>query len=126
MTAVHVQGIIIHVCICMWISLIHVCHTLISEICAHLSCSGWSGSPYNVIHALAFNYDYITLCSCVQVIFSVFTIMCFSTARERIIGWYHSGPKLHHNDIAIHELIGKYCQNPVSQYCVLFSVKVGS
>ncbi len=35
-------------------------------------------------------------------------------ARERIIGWYHTGPKLHRNDTAIHELIGQYCNDPVS------------
>lgn len=34
-------------------------------------------------------------------------------ARERIVGWYHTGPKLHRNDIAVHNLISKYCSNPV-------------
>jgi 26S proteasome regulatory subunit N8 len=34
-------------------------------------------------------------------------------AREHIVGWYHTGPKLHPNDIAIHELIAKFCANPV-------------
>jgi 26S proteasome regulatory subunit N8 len=34
-------------------------------------------------------------------------------AREKIIGWYHTGPKLHHNDIAINELFRKYCPNSV-------------
>ena len=36
------------------------------------------------------------------------------SARERIVGWYHTGPKLNPNDIAVHQLIGKFCQNPVS------------
>ncbi|XP_780015.1 26S proteasome non-ATPase regulatory subunit 7 [Strongylocentrotus purpuratus] len=34
-------------------------------------------------------------------------------AREKIVGWYHTGPKLHQNDIAINELIRKYCPNSV-------------
>uniref|UniRef100_A0A4W6DQR2 26S proteasome non-ATPase regulatory subunit 7 n=1 Tax=Lates calcarifer TaxID=8187 RepID=A0A4W6DQR2_LATCA len=34
-------------------------------------------------------------------------------ARERIVGWYHTGPKLHKNDIAINELIKQYCTNSV-------------
>ena len=29
-------------------------------------------------------------------------------ARERIVGWYHTGPKLHRNDISINELIRRY------------------
>uniref|UniRef100_A0A9J8C9E5 Proteasome 26S subunit, non-ATPase 7 n=1 Tax=Cyprinus carpio carpio TaxID=630221 RepID=A0A9J8C9E5_CYPCA len=32
-------------------------------------------------------------------------------ARERIVGWYHTGPKLHKNDIAINELMKQYCSN---------------
>lgn len=34
-------------------------------------------------------------------------------AREKIVGWYHTGPKLHQNDIAINELVRKYCPNSV-------------
>ncbi|XP_054165063.1 26S proteasome non-ATPase regulatory subunit 7-like [Oppia nitens] len=34
-------------------------------------------------------------------------------AKERIVGWYHTGPKLQQNDIAVNELIRKYCQNSV-------------
>jgi len=34
-------------------------------------------------------------------------------ARERIVGWYHTGPKLHPNDIEINELIKKHCSNSV-------------
>ena len=26
-------------------------------------------------------------------------------AKERVVGWYHTGPKLHHNDILINDLI---------------------
>lgn len=34
-------------------------------------------------------------------------------AKERVVGWYHTGPKLHHNDILINDLIRKYCPNSV-------------
>lgn len=34
-------------------------------------------------------------------------------AREKIVGWYHTGPKLHQNDVAINELIRRYCPNSV-------------
>lgn len=30
-------------------------------------------------------------------------------ARERIVGWYHTGPKLHQNDVRINELLRRYC-----------------
>lgn len=42
---------------------------------------------------------------------------CNATAREKVVGWYHTGPKLHHNDIAINEMIRKYCPNSVSSFC---------
>jgi len=34
-------------------------------------------------------------------------------AKERIVGWYHTGPKLHPNDIAINDLIRKYCSQSI-------------
>jgi len=34
-------------------------------------------------------------------------------AREKIVGWYHTGPKLHQNDVAINELVRKYCADSV-------------
>lgn len=41
-------------------------------------------------------------------------------ARERIVGWYHTGPKLHKNDIAINELMKQYCSNSVcNTICLL-------
>jgi len=38
-------------------------------------------------------------------------------ARERIIGWYHTGPRLREADIDISELIGRYCDNPLLVIC---------
>eukprot|EP00128_Syssomonas_multiformis_P015189 Colp12_sorted_trinity150504_noHs@639 len=34
-------------------------------------------------------------------------------ARERIVGWYHTGPKLRANDLAINEVIRRFIPNPV-------------
>ncbi|CAG8516067.1 11122_t:CDS:2 [Paraglomus brasilianum] len=34
-------------------------------------------------------------------------------AREKMIGWYHSGPKLRASDLEINELFKKYTPNPV-------------
>ncbi|XP_041375285.1 26S proteasome non-ATPase regulatory subunit 7-like [Gigantopelta aegis] len=34
-------------------------------------------------------------------------------ARERVVGWYHTGPKLHSNDVAINELVRRYNPNSV-------------
>ncbi|CAL4104502.1 unnamed protein product, partial [Meganyctiphanes norvegica] len=34
-------------------------------------------------------------------------------AREKIVGWYHTGPKLNQNDIAINDLVRRYCSNSV-------------
>jgi len=34
-------------------------------------------------------------------------------AKERIVGWYHTGPKLHQNDILINDLIRNYCPQSV-------------
>lgn len=38
---------------------------------------------------------------------------CWLLAREKVVGWYHTGPKLHQNDVAINELIRRYCPNSV-------------
>lgn len=35
-------------------------------------------------------------------------------AREKVVGWYHTGPKLHQNDIAVNELVRQYCVNNTS------------
>lgn len=34
-------------------------------------------------------------------------------AKEKVVGWYHTGPKLHQNDIAINDLMRKFCQDSV-------------
>jgi len=34
-------------------------------------------------------------------------------AREKVIGWYHSGPKLRGSDLAINKLLRNYIPNPI-------------
>lgn len=59
--------------------------------------------------------NFVILISSFSITFSCFLLSCFS-ARERIVGWYHTGPKLHKNDIAINELIKQYCTNSVCNF----------
>jgi len=35
------------------------------------------------------------------------------TAREGVVGWYSTGPKLRENDLEIHEVVRRYTSNPV-------------
>ena len=35
------------------------------------------------------------------------------TAREKMIGWYHTGPKLRSSDLEINELIKRFTPRPV-------------
>jgi len=44
------------------------------------------------------------------------------TAKEKVVGWYSSGPKIKPNDIAVHELMRKYTPNPVF---VIIDVRAG-
>ena len=39
----------------------------------------------------------------------MYTMFKKVNAKERIVGWYHTGPKLHQNDIKINDLIRRYC-----------------
>ena len=34
-------------------------------------------------------------------------------AREYVVGFYSTGPKIRANDLQIEELMRKYCENPV-------------
>lgn len=40
-----------------------------------------------------------------------------AAAREKIIGWYSTGPKLRPADLDINELVSKYCTDPVLLIC---------
>ena len=43
----------------------------------------------------------------------MFSMMRKINSREKIIGWYSSGPKIRQNDIHINEILRKYNSNPV-------------
>ncbi|EDV26030.1 uncharacterized protein TRIADDRAFT_23419 [Trichoplax adhaerens] len=34
-------------------------------------------------------------------------------AREKVVGWYHTGPKIHSNDISVNEVLKRFVANPV-------------
>lgn len=46
-----------------------------------------------------FDHDYLA---------NMFSMFKKVNSREKIVGWYHTGPKLHQNDIAINDLVRKY------------------
>lgn len=66
-----------------------------------MGCHKWKDRNCNINLFLS-----VILCTatCVRILFP---------AREKIVGWYHTGPKLHQNDVAINELIRRYCPNSV-------------
>lgn len=51
------------------------------------------------------------LSACVAVLMNA----CFlwTTAREKMIGWYHTGPKLRASDQEINDLLKRYIPRPV-------------
>lgn len=51
-----------------------------------------------------FDHDYLEI---------MFAMLKKVNAREKIVGWYHSGPKLHKNDVAINDLMRRYCPDSV-------------
>lgn len=44
---------------------------------------------------------------------SMYSMFKKVNAREKIVGWYHTGPKLCQNDVTINELMRRYCPNSV-------------
>jgi 26S proteasome regulatory subunit N8 len=46
-------------------------------------------------------------------------------AREKIIGWYHTGPRLREGDMDIHRLMSSYCDNPVLVICEVQPKEMG-
>jgi proteasome lid subunit RPN8/RPN11 len=51
------------------------------------------------------------VCVCVRSVVE-WVMMCF-VARERMIGWYHTGPKLRAADLEINELFKRFITRPV-------------
>lgn len=46
-------------------------------------------------------------------------------ARERVVGWYSTGPRLREADIDINQLIANYCETPVLVICEVEPKEVG-
>lgn len=44
---------------------------------------------------------------------SMYAMFYKVAAKEKVVGWYHTGPKLSKNDIAINEQLKRFCPNPV-------------
>jgi len=44
---------------------------------------------------------------------AMYTMFKKVNAKEKIVGWYHTGPKLHPNDIKINDIIKQYCPDSV-------------
>jgi ribosomal protein S14 len=40
-----------------------------------------------------------------------------AAAREKIVGWYHTGPRIREADLDISALLGNYCENPLLVIC---------
>jgi 26S proteasome regulatory subunit N8 len=38
-------------------------------------------------------------------------------AREKVVGWYHTGPRIREADLDISALLGTYCDNPLLVIC---------
>jgi len=45
-------------------------------------------------------------------------------AREKVIGWYHTGPRLRESDMDIHQLISEYCDGSLNKQAVLIICEV--
>ncbi|WIA38270.1 hypothetical protein OEZ86_001610 [Tetradesmus obliquus] len=46
-------------------------------------------------------------------------------AREHVIGWYSTGPRLREADLSMHALMANYCSNPVLVICEVEPKEVG-
>ena len=40
-----------------------------------------------------------------------------AAAREKIVGWYHTGPRIREADLDVSALLGSYCENPLLVIC---------
>eukprot|EP00668_Euglena_longa_P043642 GGOE01058104.1.p1 GENE.GGOE01058104.1~~GGOE01058104.1.p1 ORF type:complete len:357 (+),score=118.36 GGOE01058104.1:54-1073(+) len=48
---------------------------------------------------------------------SMYSMFRKVNARERVVGWYSTGPKIKPNDLQIHQIFRRYCTHPV--YCII-------
>lgn len=52
-----------------------------------------------------------------QLPLSSLMLLCIIAAREKVMGWYHTGPRLREADLDINQLMANYCDNPVLVIC---------
>ena len=45
------------------------------------------------------------------------TLYCAVAARENVVGWYHTGPRLRQSDLDITDLMASYCETPLLVIC---------
>jgi 26S proteasome regulatory subunit N8 len=43
----------------------------------------------------------------------MYTMFKKINAKEKVLGWYSTGPKIRPADLAVHELVRRYCAKPV-------------
>eukprot|EP01024_Parvocaulis_polyphysoides_P076671 TRINITY_DN9995_c0_g1_i1.p1 TRINITY_DN9995_c0_g1~~TRINITY_DN9995_c0_g1_i1.p1 ORF type:complete len:342 (-),score=60.53 TRINITY_DN9995_c0_g1_i1:168-1163(-) len=56
---------------------------------------------------------------------NMFRMLKKVNAREKIVGWYHTGPRLKECDLDINELISKFVPNPVLVICEVTPKELG-
>mmetsp|Transcript_7216 Transcript_7216/g.15753 ORF Transcript_7216/g.15753 Transcript_7216/m.15753 type:complete len:329 (-) Transcript_7216:2715-3701(-) len=56
---------------------------------------------------------------------SMFRMFKKVNAREKIVGWYSTGPKLKEADLDINALIGQFCEHPVLVICEVEPKEIG-
>lgn len=46
-------------------------------------------------------------------------------AKERVVGWYSTGPRIREADLDINELISRFCDDPVLVICEVQPKELG-
>ena len=44
-------------------------------------------------------------------------LSCYAAAREKVVGWYSTGPRLREADLDITDLMSNYCDMPLLVIC---------
>lgn len=44
---------------------------------------------------------------------NMFDLFYKVNCKEKILGWYHSGPRMHKNDLDLSKAFSKYCEDPI-------------
>jgi len=52
-------------------------------------------------------------------------MFCGAAAKEKIVGWYHTGPRIRQADLDITALMSNYCENPLLVICEVEPKDIG-